>query len=309
MKKGIGKFLLASAVVLVIVVAADWALGKAVDRMLPAISNQGQIGCTYFALNEVEYPVLVVGSSRATHHYVPSIMKDSLGMEVYNIGRDGCFFSYNCCVIQSISDRYTPEMIVWETSMDALSSDNDPLESLYPYYGKNRFVTECVNSVCDWTERVPLVSNLYKYNSNLIRIASRYAQRGGYVEDGLNGYIPLPPKNWTPAERKSSVKDEVEVVDETKVLRFRSVLEMAVQKGIRIVVVNSPSFMASGKVSESEKKMCGICDSMGVPILNFAQAEGIYDDIQYWCDYIHMNKTGAEMYTKMFLEGISGKGE
>lgn len=304
MKKGLKKFLISAAVVLAIVVAADWALGKAVDKMLPTISNQGQIGCTYFALNEVEYPVLVVGSSRATHHYVPSIMRDSLGMDVYNIGRDGCFFSYNCCVIQSILDRYTPKIIVWETTMDALSSDNDPLESLYPYYGKNKFVTECVDADCDWTEHVPLVSNLYKYNSNLIRIASRYAQKGGYVEDKLNGYIPLSPKNWTPAERKASASEAVEIVDDTKVQRFKAVLSMALEKGVCLIVVNSPSYMASDKVSESERQMKEICDSMGVKIFNFAQAEGIYDDIQYWCDYTHMNKTGAEIYTRRLLECI-----
>ena len=309
MKKGLKKFLISAAVVLAVVVVADWTIGKVVDRMLPAINNQGQIGCTYFALNEVEYPVLVVGSSRASHHYVPSIMRDSLGMEVYNIGRDGCFFSYNCCVIQSILDRYSPEILVWETSMAVLSSDNDPLESLYPYYGKNKFVTECVDAECDWTERVPLVSNLYKYNSNLIRIVSRYAARKSYPEDKLNGYIPLPPKKWTPAERKASASETVEVVDKIKVQRFKSVLSMALEKGVRQIVVNSPSYMASDKVSESERQMQQICDSMGVTILNFARAEGIYDNIDCWVDYGHMSSTGAEIYTRRFVKAISGKDE
>lgn len=303
MKKGLKKFLISAAVVLAVVVVADWAMGKVVDRMLPAISNQGQIGCTYFALNEVEYPVLVVGSSRASHHYVPSIMRDSLGMDVYNIGRDGCFFSYNCCVIQSILDRYSPEILVWETSMDVLSSDNDPLESLYPYYGKNKFVTECVDAECDWTERVPLVSNLYKYNSNLIRIASRYAARKSYPEDKLNGYIPLPPKKWTPQERKTaSDADTVEIIDDVKVQRFKSVLSMALEKGVRLIVVNSPSYMASDKVPESERQMQQICDSMGVTIQNFARAEGIYDNIDCWVDYGHMSSTGAEIYTRRFID-------
>lgn len=303
MKKGLKKFLLASAVVLALVIAADWVAGKVVDRMLPAISNQGQIGSTYFALNEVEYPILVVGSSRASHHYVPSILADSLGIEAYNIGRDGCFFSYNCCVIQSILDRYTPEILIWETSMDVLSSDNDPMESLYPYYGKNRFVTECIKTDCDWTQRVPLVSNLYKYNSNLIRIASRYAARNSYPEDKLNGYLPLPPKKWTPQERKTaSDADTVEIIDEVKVQRFKAVLSMALEKGVRLVVVNSPTYMASGNVSESERQMKEICDSMGVKIFNFAQAEGIYDNIDCWVDYGHMSSTGAEIYTRRFID-------
>lgn len=303
MRKGLIKLLSTIAIVIGFVAVADYILGKVVDRMLPAISNQGQIGSTYFALNEVEYPILVVGSSRASHHYVPGILADSLGMEAYNIGRDGCFFSYNCCVIQSILDRYAPEVLVWETSMDVLSSDNDPMESLYPYYGKNRFVTECIKADCDWTERAPLVSNLYKYNSNLIRIASRYAARNSYPEDKLNGYIPLPPKKWTPVERKTaSDSGAAEIIDEVKVRRFKAVLSMALEKGVRLIVVNSPSYMATGKVSESEKLMREICDSMGVTIKNFAQAEGIYDNIDCWVDYGHMSSTGAEVYTRRFIE-------
>ncbi len=198
-------------------------------------------------------------------------------------------------------------MIVWETTMDALSSDNDPLESLYPYYGKNRFVTECIKSDCDWTERVPLVSNLYKYNSNLIRIASRYAAHNSYPEDKLNGYIPLPPKKWTPRERNASASETVEVVDEIKVQRFKSVLSMALEKGVRLIVVNSPSYMVSGNVSESERQMQQICDSIGVKIFNFARAEGIYEYVDCWVDYGHMSSTGAEIYTRRFVEAISGK--
>lgn len=96
----------------------------------------------------------------------------------------------------------------------------------------------------------------------------------------------------------------MEVVDEIKVQRFKSVLSMALEKGVRLIVVNSPSYMASDRVSESERQMKEICDSLGVKIFNFAQAEGIYDDIQYWCDYTHMNNIGAEIYTRRFLEGI-----
>lgn len=304
MKKGINKFLLASALVLVIVIAADWILGKVVDRMLPAISNQGQIGCTYYALNEVEYPVLIVGSSRATHHYVPNIIRDSLSANVYNIGRDGCYFSYNCCVIQSILDRYTPTLVVWETAMNALSEDDDPMESLYPYYGKNKYVTDCIKEEYSWQERVPLISNFYKYNSTLIRMSSRYIHRDSFAEDELNGYLPIAPKQWTPEERKKTNRVASKTVDEVKAKCFIDVLSMATSKGVRLIVVNSPSYMANGVLSESEIVMRDICDSMGVNILNFAQAEGIYDDIEYWSDYTHMNSKGAEKYTQMFLDTI-----
>lgn len=85
--------------------------------MLPQISNQGDTGKTYFSLYDVESPVVVVGSSRASHHYVTKIIEDTLGVPAYNVARDGCFFSYNCCVVNSILDRYSPKMIIWEMAL------------------------------------------------------------------------------------------------------------------------------------------------------------------------------------------------
>ena len=109
MKKGFTRFWIVALSVILIVITLDFTFGKIMDWMLPQISNQGDIGKTYFALNDVETPVVIVGSSRASHHYVTQMIEDSLGMPAYNIGRDGCFYSYNCCVINSIMDRYLGE--------------------------------------------------------------------------------------------------------------------------------------------------------------------------------------------------------
>ena len=113
MKKGLLRFGVAILIVLVSVAVVDVAVGKVMDWMLPQISNQGDTGKTYYSLNDVNTPVVIVGSSRAAHHYVTEMIEDSLHMPSYNVARDGCFFSYNCCVINSILDRYTPKLIIW----------------------------------------------------------------------------------------------------------------------------------------------------------------------------------------------------
>lgn len=308
MKNGILKFLVAILAVVGVVVCLDWLVGKAMEKVLPAISKQGQNGMTYYSLNEVDAPVVVVGSSRASHHYVSSMLSDSLGLDVYNIGRDGCFFSYNCCVINSILDRYSPEIIIWETSFDVLENSNDPMESLHPYYGKNEYVMECIDEDYDWTERVPLVSNIYKYNSNILRVMSRYVRRVSYVDDGLNGYIPLVPKKWNPVKSEGKKTVDTKVFEE-KVERFKAVLAHSKSKGVRIIIFDSPVYMPSGDESRSSILMKGICDSMGVEIYDFKKAEEIYDKLEYFNDYSHMNSDGAERYTEMIIEKIMEKYE
>ena len=133
MKKGLLRFGIVVLIVLVSVAVVDVAVGKVMDWMLPQISNQGDTGKTYYSMNDVNTPVVIVGSSRAAHHYVTEMIEDSLKMPAYNLGRDGCFFSYNCCIINSILDRYTPKLIIWECDNESLYKENpDQLEDLYP---------------------------------------------------------------------------------------------------------------------------------------------------------------------------------
>ena len=108
MKKEFRKFIISSLIVLAIVIATDFVLGKTMRILLANTSNKEDIGKTYFSLNEVSTPIVIVGSSRASHHYVSNIIEEKLNLETYNVGRDGCFFSYNCCVVNSILDRYCP---------------------------------------------------------------------------------------------------------------------------------------------------------------------------------------------------------
>lgn len=75
---------------------------------------------TPFTIEKVDADVVVIGSSKASHHYVPQMLEDSLGMTAYNCGHDGCFFLYQNCIINMILDRYTPKMILWDIQPGSL---------------------------------------------------------------------------------------------------------------------------------------------------------------------------------------------
>ena len=292
------------------VVVLDWAIGKAMDAMLPQISNQGDTGKTYFALNEVNTPVVIVGSSRAAHHFVTQMVEDSLGMPAYNVGRDGCFFSYNCCVINSILDRYSPSLIIWETSKDDLfGGGSDPLENLYPYYHKNRWVTATIKSELPWTERVRLSSKVYRYNSVIHRVVMRYMGRASFVDGTEKGYLPLPPKRLLEPLELSSESWEPEEVDEAKVERFRSILCRAQDKGVKMIVVDSPKFIESSGPCASADIMRRLCEEYKMKFFDNTQMRYFLERPELFNDATHLNDDGAKAYTEMFLEEIAGSVE
>lgn len=301
------RFITIVLAVLAAVAVMDWAIGNALDAMLPQISNQGDTGKTFFALNEVNTPVVIVGSSRASHHYVTQMVEDSLGVPAYNVGRDGCFFSYNCCVINSILDRYSPELIIWETSRDDLYGQvADPLENLYPYYRKNNWVTQTIKSEVPWTEIVRLGSKTYRYNSVIHRIVLRYLGKDSFVDGTVKGYLPLASKKPL---RPLELAEETEVsgeVSETKVERFRSILNRVREKGVKIIVVDSPRYMTFGGECLSADVMQCICEENGARFIDNSHLPYFQERPELFNDAAHLNDDGAKIYTGMFLEEISG---
>lgn len=297
--KRIKQFVLTVLIVLIGVCAFDFAFGIIAGKMLSKISNQGEFCKTYYALNEVECPVIIAGSSRASHHYVSNMISESMGLSVRNCGLDGCFFSYNCCVIQSILDRYHPQLIIMEIGVEDLAKESeDPMENLYPYYNINHNVTKCINEEYDWTSIAPLYSNLYKYNSLFHRIIHRYVKRNSFKDNGQNGYEPLPQTKWAYEQKQLTHFDEL---SQTKVNRFKSVIQQAKQSEVNMIVVSSPVFMSDDYCSASEKTIKTICDSLNVEFYNNRRVEGIFENPDCFKDRTHLNNVGAKQYTNWFI--------
>lgn len=287
------------------VVVLDWAIGKAMDAMLPQISNQGDTGKTYFALNEVNTPVVIVGSSRAAHHYVTQMVEDSLGMPAYNVGRDGCFFSYNYCVINSILDRYSPELLIWENGREYLSGDDtDPLETLYPYYDKNQWATDFIEEELSWSEHVRLLSKVYRYNSVIHRVVIRYVTRHRFKDGTVKGYLPLPQRHLQEALTIMTEPKENDKLNQYKVEHFRSILARAKEKGVKMVVVDSPKYRIRSEKSLSGDMMKKLCQDYGMVYLDNSQLSYFLEKSELFNDATHMNDNGAGIYTKMFIGQI-----
>lgn len=309
MKKGLLRFSIAVLIVLVSVAVVDVAVGKMMDWMLPQISKQGDTGKTYYSLNDVNTPVVIVGSSRAAHHYVTQMIEEATGISAWNVGRNGCYFSYNCCVINTIIDRYSPKLIIWENDMNYLFEDSsDPLESLFPYYDKNEYITKVIIENVPSTESFSLHSRLYQYNSTIQRIMIRYANRKNHSDERLKGFEPMPnKKHITPLVKDESNMSNKEV-SEKKAERLRNTICRVKDKGIQLVIVDSPKYVKQSCENNSKATMISICNEYNVPIIDNTQLTYIVAHPEFFYDLVHLNENGAKAYTKVFLDQLQSIG-
>ena len=79
-----------------------------------------------FISDEVDANILIFGSSRAAHHYVPSILSDSLDMSCYNCGLDGNGIIYGYGKLKTITARYYPKIVILDIqpTFDLFTNDN-----------------------------------------------------------------------------------------------------------------------------------------------------------------------------------------
>lgn len=305
MKKGFKRLGIIVLAVLATVAVFDFALGKTLDWMLPQISNQGDTGKTYYSLYDVDTPAVIVGSSRAAYHYVTQMVEDSLGMPAYNVGRSGCFYDYNCCVMNSILDRYAPEVLIWECDRNSFYVGiDDPLEGLYPYYGTNQWATETIREELPWTEQVRLTSRTYRYNSSVLKVLMRYMSRRSFVDGTQKGYQSLDPATSKKSLTLLTEPASERAISETKVARFDAILQRAEEMGVKLIVADSPRYQIASKDNPSAEMMKDVCRKHGVLYLENTEMQYFLDHPELFHDESHLNDNGARAYTEIVIGQI-----
>ena len=302
MYKSILKLCRSVLIVVILVAIVDIAVGYVMDWMLPQTGNKGDLCLTNLGVNVIETPIVIVGSSRASHHYDPRIFVDSLGKATYNVGTDGCFFTHNCCVINSILERYSPELIIWEFEPSYLFEHSaDDITSMYLYYNKKDYISKTLNDVLPRSEIIKLNSNIYRYNSKFIRILTRFLQNND-APDEYSGYEPSAPKSLKEPlcliEEKSSLTLPI---DNDKVDRFKETIENANSKGVKIVLVNSPKYAIDTNVYMTDT-VTNLCQELGTSFIDCSQL--YINHPEYFNDPVHLNSIGANLYTKHIISLI-----
>ena len=99
-KTELQKVFLGIIAIIVLLVAADWAVGTWSEKMYYK-SKYGIFRRQIYCMQESHDELLIMGSSRADHQYVSGIFEDSLGLKTYNAGSEGMCIYYQYAILAS----------------------------------------------------------------------------------------------------------------------------------------------------------------------------------------------------------------
>lgn len=257
-------------------------------------------GDTYkinYAVSEGTADVLIMGSSRASHHYDPQILSDSLNMSVYNLGIDGSGVILADGFYRLIVERYKPKYIIYELTppFDIYQYSGDMnntryLSQLKPYYKE-----ECLSGIFEDVnpgEKLKLRSGLYRYNTTFLNLF-RFYLRG--MENDLKGYVPLEGvMNKYHREAENTME-----IDKLKLKYLEKFIADCEKNGSKILFVISPKFGVS--TSASYEPAISLCKDHGYIVLNhFCDMQ----QMDYFKDSNHLNSKGAAVFSRLIASEL-----
>lgn len=293
-------------VLLALLFVVDYTIGLGFGFLRDlALSKAPTKPITHYTINEVNEQVLIMGNSRANHHFVPQILSDSLGMTVYNCGRDGQPFEYSVAMIYAVLQRYAPEMIIVDfepTSFDAKQNNDFSCSQLYPYYQKDSLFAKIILHE-DPLNRYKMILKMYQNNSQLIDLLKLFL-----VNHKINnGYSPLSEKGYKYPSLRKVEYDTTGKVDNFKIEMLNHCIQLCKEKEVKLVFSISPRFRQSNMEKlKSSKILADIFKNNDISLIDMRDNSVIRDSSMYK-DAAHLNHKGAEAFSKLFVNIVKHK--
>ena len=264
----------------------------------------GDNGRNNYINNEVKKDILIFGSSRALHHYNPTILSDSLGLSCYNCGQDGNGIILNYGRFQLIKERYVPTLIIYDVMplYDYMTGEDNHkyLGWLKAYYDK-KGIPDLFDTV-DPCEKYKMQCQMYRYNTKFIQIISDFVHP--FQSKGICGYRPIF-SNMDTLKISKKNKNEKHLnnyndvpIDSFKVQYLKKFISE--MKNTKLVFINSPLWY--GMDSTELKPIIEICEQSNIPFYDFANDMKYVHKNEYYKDPAHLNSKGADLFTKDLIK-------
>ncbi len=246
--------------------------------------------------------VLILGSSRALHHYKPTVVTDSLKLTCYNSGTGGYGLFLNYAVLsERIETKKSPKVVILDLAPNTMiigQNSYSKLDKLLPYYKKSESFKEII-LLNDEFSKLKLVSNLYIYNSTLYDFIKNDL---GESETG-NGYSPinqqLDAEKLTPFFLESN-----DYFDENKMAILQKIITLCQKNNIKLFGVVSPTYIKFDKENRIIDKIDSIFNESNTDFFDYSNFSNIYGKPKYFKDQLHMNNLGAEIFSKELMHKI-----
>jgi hypothetical protein len=300
--KQIIRFFLKFLLIVSLILVCDRGIGTII-KFFYFRQESGVSYRTTYAIDSTFADILIFGSSRANHSYVPEIFEDGLHFTFYNSGRDGNFILYNYAIFKAITNRYNPKMIIIDISPDDLkyyTFEYERLSLLLPYYQANPEISRVVDFRGPF-EKIKFISAIYPYNSLILQIAIGNLEYNKKRVPDNKGFVPL--FKIMKHEIIDTSYIATSIIDENKIRALKDIISTCKQKNIDLIFVYSPIWSII-QDSYYNAIISNLCYENGIVYMDMSNDSIFINNPDYFSTIDHLNNEGAKVFSNMLIDKI-----
>jgi len=263
---------------------------------------------TTYAIDSTQAPLLIIGSSRASHHFVPEVLDSILEITSYNSGRDDFELLHNLAVFRAATKRYQPRLLILELSPKEIYNNResyDKLSSLLPYFQGHPEIRDIIKMRSP-SESLKLLSAIYPFNSQLIKMLIGQWNLNHDIGIRQAGYVPLYGNHVVGIANNQLPAPHYEP-DTNKLNALKEITANSKKMKIPLIVIYSPVFSNAGYQQEIGM-ISSICAANGALFWNYSQDLRFDNKPKYFRDNSHLNNSGARLFSSIIADSIRSSG-
>lgn len=301
------KFFRNLLILLVILFICDRAIGYVLEKQYYKQSH-GDAQTGIYLLEHANDEVIIMGSSRASHHYNSTILEQETGLTTFNGGRDEMVISYIEAMLDQLYKRHKPKIVILDITPHEISDSHDIAvinqrvsTNLLPFLYKYPALANTIDYSDNYEVLKSKVSHIYPYNSQIAAIFQNAYTNLGHQT--IKGYEPLygtmDTANYKVSLFGAGYPQQYPVYKryEDKLIET---LNEAKDNGVKVIAIVSPFYFPLNDVgnNNSYKRMKVLFAENDIPFYDLSADSTYLQNPLLFRDDVHLNDSGAAIFTR-----------
>lgn len=254
-----------------------------------------------YIYNKEQSDILILGASRASHHYNSDMISKELGVSCFNAGMDGMpIYHQYLCLLKSIENGPVKEVII-DLSPAQVTKGwmTEHFSKMTPFYWSNDSVRKVIDTESKYREnsKYLYLSSFVQYNSRIHLLTELFYSR---KSNRIKGFDPLPYSGKKFIKQKQGDETEFKI-DENALVYMDKIVSLCKSKNIKLFFVVSPSLASMDNFCQY---MLDYCTNKEIGFMNLSSDSKYVNNAYLWKDLVHLNVKGADMFTYDLIEKL-----
>ena len=266
---------------------------------------------------KIHSEIVIYGSSRAWRHIDPNLLQIKFGLSAYNLGIDGQNFWLEHLRHKTLLKfNQKPKYIIMSVDLWSLEKRTElyNAEQFLPYMLLNKDIINYTSSYKEFTSLdyyLPLIRYVGNKKAVVQSIENSifFPKTESLRNKGYKGWGGVWNNDLSNAKQK--MKNYEVKLDIDLIKLFDTFLFECKKKKIKVILVYTPEYVEGQSFIKNRKEILNIYENFSkkhkIPFLDYSNNE-ICAKKEYFYNASHLNKTGAEIFTKILINDLSESG-